>query len=147
MILKKHLPEDRDFSILGTDIDTNVLNTSLNGVYPTIKKHEIPVEYQNYINNGKNEIEGWFRISPEIKKHVSFEQFNLMSSDLPGESMYDLVLCRNVLIYFSQTTVAEVCQKLYGATRDAGICMIGHSESFQNVPNRWKNMAPSVYRK
>ncbi|MEA9357377.1 protein-glutamate O-methyltransferase CheR [Bacteriovorax sp. PP10] len=147
MVLSKYLPKDRSFTILGTDVDTNVLKKAQNAVYSMMKFNEIPPEYQSMIDIGKDEAEGWFRIKNEIKNRVSFRQHNLIEGNYPAENPFDVVLCRNVLIYFARETVAKVNRKLYAATKADGVCMIGHSESFHNITHQWKSHEASIYRK
>lgn len=147
MVLNKHLPKDRSFFILGTDIDTNVLKKAKNAVYSMMKFHEIPTEYQSMVDIGADEVSGWFRIKNEIKNKVHFEQHNLIEGNFPTGKPFDIVFCRNVLIYFSRETVAQVNRKLFSATKSDGVCMIGHSESFHNIAHQWKSHEASIYRK
>lgn len=148
MILRAHLPEDRDFKILATDIDTDILKTAKNSVYPISKKVEIPpAYYQRFIDVGKNEVRGWFRIKPELKERVIFKQHNLIEKTSPGEDVFDLVLCRNVLIYFGEKNIDFVQKKLFSTTKNGGYLFIGHSESFQGLQHPWKIVSPSVFQK
>jgi chemotaxis methyl-accepting protein methylase len=148
MILNRHLPKDRDFKILATDIDTEVLSSAENAVYPISKKSEIPVDYQQEsIEAGRNEARGWFRIKRHLKEKVTFKQHNLIDREAPGKDLFDLVLCRNVLIYFGQENINLVQRKLYSTVKNGGHLFIGHSESFQGINHSWKAVGPSVFRK
>lgn len=146
MVLRQQLPAGRDFHITATDIDTEVLKTARNAVYNNAKRPEIPPEYHGFIEAGQGEARGWFRIKRELKEKITFGQHNLISRDLPGEN-FDLVLCRNVLIYFGQENIGFVQEKLRGATRPGGHLFIGHSESLQGLTHSWKMVGPSVFRK
>lgn len=147
MVLSRHLPKDRDFKILATDIDTEVLKTAQNGVYSMTKKTEIPPDYQNCIQLGKGDARSWFRIAPGVKEKIIYKQHNLIEKTAPSEGTFDLVLCRNVLIYFEQENIDFVQRKLFGATKDGGHLFIGHSESFQGIAHQWKSVGPSVFKK
>jgi chemotaxis protein methyltransferase CheR len=148
MVLDRHLPKDRDFRILATDIDTNVLTTAQNAVYSANKKPEIPVDYhQSAIDIGRGSVRGWFRIKPHLKEKVMFKHHNLIERTAPGENVFDLVLCRNVLIYFNPSTIEFVSNKLYRSTKASGFLFIGHSESLQGVQSRWNASGPSIYKK
>jgi chemotaxis protein methyltransferase CheR len=148
MVLNQHLPKDRDFKILATDIDTDVLKTASNSVYPATKKPEIPQEYQlSSIENGKGDAEGWFRMKKSLRDRIQFTTHNLIEQTSPGEEVFDLVLCRNVLIYFDQNTINFVQHKLYSTTKTGGHLFIGHSESFHGIQHKWKSVGPSVFRK
>jgi chemotaxis protein methyltransferase CheR len=86
-------------------------------------------------------------MKPHLKEKISFKQHNLIEPTAPGEGVFDLVLCRNVLIYFSQDSIEFVSNKLYGCTKGDGHLFIGHSESFQNIKHNWKACGPSVFAK
>lgn len=148
MVLDRYLPKDRDYKIFATDIDTAVVETAQNAVYAATKKPEIPVEYhQSCIDMGKGEARGWFRIKPHLKEKVSYKQHNLIDKTTPGEAVFDLVLCRNVLIYFAPENIQFVQNKLYSTVKNGGHLFIGHSESFQGFAHQWKSVGPSVFKK
>ncbi len=148
MVLDRYLPKDRDFKILGTDIDTEVVKVAQNAVYPVSKKSEIPNEYYTTcLDLGKGEARGWFRIKSHLKEKVVFKQHNLIDRNCPGENLFDLVLCRNVLIYFSPRTIDIVQKKILKTVKQGGHLFIGHSESFQGISHRWKSVGPSVFKK
>jgi chemotaxis protein methyltransferase CheR len=148
MILSRALPPGRDFQILATDIDTNVLAVAANGVYSNAKYSEIPREYQQTcLDVGKKEVQGWFRIKRHLKERVVFQPHNLIKPALPSAAPFDLVLCRNVMIYFDRQTVDFVQTKLHSAVKPGGHLFIGHSESFQGLSHHWQPIEASVFRK
>ncbi len=148
MVLSRYLPKDRDFKILATDIDTNVLDVAQNAVYSMAKKSEIPSEYQqSCIDIGKSEARGWFRIKRHLKEKIVFKQHNLIDKTAPGDAVFDLVLCRNVLIYFGHESIDFVQRKLHSTVKGGGHLFIGHSESLQGISHNWKASGPSVYKK
>lgn len=148
MVLDRYLPEDRDFKILASDIDTKVLKNGANAVYSAARLREIPDEYRSScLDLGKREAQDWFRIQRRLKEKVIFKRHNLIENSSPGENVFDLILCRNVLIYFDKRTIEFVARKLYHCAKPGGYLFIGHSESLQNVPNEWRLCGPSVFRK
>lgn len=147
MLLDRHMPKDRTFQILGTDIDSEVINFAKNAVYPFERSYEIPQEYHSCLDFGHGSIENWFRIKNNVKSHVSFEQHNLITSGLPSQEKFDLVLCRNVLIYFAPYTIQKVSNKLFEATKSQGFLCIGHSESLQGIEHFWISTGPSIFKK
>ncbi|MBL7554728.1 MAG: protein-glutamate O-methyltransferase CheR [Bdellovibrionaceae bacterium] len=148
MVLARYLPKDRDFKILATDIDTDVLSTAQNSVYPISKKPEIPSEYYTpCIDLGKGDARGWFRMKPHLREKIIFKQHNLIDRTSPGNGVFDLVVCRNVLIYFSPDTIDFVQKKIFTTVKPNGYLFIGHSESFQGIPHQWSSAGPSVFRK
>jgi len=148
MVLDRHIDKNRDFKILATDIDTHVLRHADNGVYSLSKKSEIPPHYHPAsIDLGKNEAQGWFRIKPHLKEKIVFRQHNLIENTSPGEKVFDLVLCRNVLIYFNPPNIDFVQKKIFRTVKEGGHFFIGHSESLQGLNHRWKNTGPSIFMK
>ncbi|WP_424923488.1 CheR family methyltransferase [Bacteriovorax stolpii] len=95
---------------------------------------------------GTKEASGWFRIRPELRECISFKQINLVNPVMDEEA-FDVVFCRNVLIYFQTDTIEKVNELLYKNVRPGGHCFLGHSESFQNISHKWKNAGISVYKK
>ena len=148
MILDRYLPEGRDFRILATDIDTEVLASLQNAVYPLAKKNEIPPDYHaRCLDIGRGSAQGWFRIKPRVKGRVSGKIHNLIDRSVPGEDVFDLVLCRNVLIYFAPASIDFVQKKIFKTVRSGGYLFIGHSESFQGLSHCWTSSGPSIFCK
>jgi chemotaxis methyl-accepting protein methylase len=136
------------FEIVASDIDTEVLARAERGVYPVQKLAEVPQEYRDPgFDLGRGQISGWMRIKPEHRRRVTYFQHNLIDPALPGEGEFDLIFCRNVLIYFRPETCEQIVNKLCRAVRPGGLLFIGHSESLQNVKTPWKPLRASVYQK
>jgi chemotaxis protein methyltransferase CheR len=146
MVLEGLLPPERTYEILGTDIDTHVLQKAQNAVYRANLLHQIPLGYQGAFNRGSGQIHEWMRIRPHIKEKVSFKQLNLVNAKT-YPTAFDVIFCRNVLIYFSPPTIEQVITKLYQSTVPGGYLFIGLSESLQNIKHEWQSVAPSIYRK
>lgn len=147
MVLNEALPAGRSYSIHASDIDTQVLKKAKGGVYSRSKLVEIPDSFRKDWDMGTGEIKDWMRIKPHLKSKVSFFQFNLAGSELPSVDQFDLVFCRNVLIYFKPSTIEGVMKKLYQVAKPGAQLFIGHSESLQNIQTDWKNIRPSIYFK
>lgn len=147
MVLAKHLPAGFDFSVLATDIDTEVLSIAKNSVYPKSRLHEIPDDYHDYLSFGRGDVKEWFTFRKQVRDKVFFSNHNLMKEELPTKQKFDLVFCRNVLIYFNAQGIEKVGAKIYSATYQDGVLIIGHSESLQNKKGDWKMGRPSYYFK
>lgn len=144
MVLKNHWKNP--YSILGTDIDTHVLRRAENAVYPEHCLNEIPMEYHNSLIKGTGEVSDWVKINAATKAQVKFQRFNLIDS-VKFESEFDIIFCRNVLIYFTPETIQKVIAQLYQAARPGAYLYIGRSESLQNIKHQWDYVGPSVYKK
>lgn len=136
------------FEIIASDIDTKVLEVAQNGVFHIDRLYQIPKQYHApYITKGTGEISSWFRLKKDLKSKVRFKQVNLISADYPLDKKIDLVLCRNVLIYFDADVIAKVAKNIFRYCEDDSVLIIGHSESLQNTGGPWKYMRPSLYSK
>jgi chemotaxis methyl-accepting protein methylase len=148
MFLEKKLPHNISYQVFASDIDTDILNKAMNGVYSKVKQPEIPTEYQkDSIALGKGEVGQWFRIQPHLKDKIVFFSHNLIKENLPSNEVFDLILCRNVMIYFSKPVIEKVARKLYEHCTAKGSLFIGHSESLQGTQTKWFMDTPSVYKK
>lgn len=146
MVFKHHLPKDRDFKILATDIDTEVLAKARNGVYPISRLSEIPLMYQNdFVTVGSGDVSKWFKIRGGIRQQISFTKHNLLEDLEIKGAPFDLIFCRNVLIYFSKETLEEVVGRLFIKSSVGGSLFIGHSESLNGINTNWKLLQPSIY--
>lgn len=148
MFLEKKLPSHIKYTIFASDIDTNVLSKAQNGVYSMAKETEI-LDFlrKDSIEYGKGAIKDWFRIKANLKSKINFFSHNLVDGTLATTEQFDLILCRNVMIYFSREIVEQVANKLYQSCIDGGELFIGHSESLQSTETPWVLTLPSVYSK
>ncbi len=148
MFLKKKLPEEMSFKILASDIDTKILDRARNGVYPLSKITEVPPEYQKeFLDKGTGAISEWFRVKRSLKSNIVFQIHNLISDTLPSDEKFDLVFCRNVMIYFPKEVIAQVAEKVFHTTTKEASFIIGHSESLQAIESQWSTLSPSIYKK
>ncbi len=129
------------------DIDTNVLGTAERGIYQKDQFYQIPEEFHVEFDMGTKEIASWVRVNKRIKEKITFEPFNLTSSTYPWKDEFDIIFCRNVLIYFNSSTISHVAKNTYQAASSDSFLFIAHSESLQNVKSQWKYVKPSLYRK
>lgn len=148
MVLLNSLPSEIAFKILATDIDTDVLQKCRNGVYSINKINEIPKNYRDlYVNIGKAEVQGWFRVSDQVRDPIEFKYHNLIDPSNPEDNVFDLIFCRNVLIYFTPDTIYKLMRKLHHALKKNGLLFIGHSESISNCSDIFRMIQPSIYQK
>lgn len=135
------------YSIDASDIDTKVLGIAQNGVYPKSSLEQIPEEYHSHFSVGVQELSNWVKVKKTIKAPISFHWLNLIEYPYPLEKSYDLILCRNVLIYFNNETIAKVAENLFKQAANNSVLITAHSESLQNVKSSWKYLSPSIYLK
>jgi chemotaxis protein methyltransferase CheR len=135
---------DWDYRILATDISTKVLQAAHTGVYSSAELSNLPAAWKMKYFQKKDE--QTYVLSDEIKKEVIFRKFNLMDS-FPFQRPFDLIFCRNVMIYFDQKTKNQLIQKFYNCLRPGGYLLIGHSETIQRDIVPFRYIEPSIYQK
>ncbi len=141
--------QNLSFSILATDISHSVLATATRGIYKTDKLKNVPMPMlHRYFQRGSGKYKGFVKIKKEIKKHVRFERFNLIT-DAPLTDKFDAISCRNVMIYFDMPTSERVVNKLYQNIHPQGYFAIGNAESLMNLNHKFKSIPkiPSLYVK
>jgi chemotaxis protein methyltransferase CheR len=147
LVLNEYLANSKiTFEIHASDIDTKVLKLALNGVYPVDRLEFIPEKFHHQFIRGTGEIESWMKVKPSLKSKVKFFQYNLANPPKSDEK-YDLIFCRNVLIYFNPETILNVVDSLHERAHSDSLLVISHSESLQNVQTLWKFQRPSLYAK
>jgi len=141
--LKDCLPDEINIRILATDICSNVLSTALKGIYPLHIKDEVGNSYvaRYFENTGDS-----YKVADEIKNLITFRQFNLMDL-FPFTNTFDMIFCRNVIIYFDSGTQQSLVEKFYNITTPGGLLFLGHSESLINKKHRYQYIQPTIYMK
>jgi chemotaxis protein methyltransferase CheR len=136
MEAKKHYSFSRKISIDATDIDTEVLKTAQNGVY-RVQSHldfvpewiKLSEYFKRRLDN-KFQDEFYIKAKDNIKRLIKFQQMNLMSNDyIFKKDEFDVVFCRNVLIYFNQEDQNKILKRLFNLLKVGGTLYLGHSES------------------
>lgn len=133
-------------SIIATDIDTNVLETAANGVYPAerIDKME-PDRVKRFFLRGKGERSGWVRVRPELRELVTYKPLNLLAPAWPLGGPFDIIFCRNVMIYFDKPTQSKILSRFAPLMKADGLLFAGHSENFLHVSDVFKLRGKTVY--
>ncbi|MDE6594324.1 MAG: protein-glutamate O-methyltransferase CheR [Oscillospiraceae bacterium] len=132
-----------DTTILATDLDTDVLRTAKAGIYGADMLDGLP---DQWIDKYFKKIEGGqYQVIDRIRNEIVFKKFNLMDK-IVYKKPFDLISCRNVMIYFDTATKAALIERFYDATKTGGYLFIGHAE---NVPRntRYNYVQPAIYRK
>jgi chemotaxis protein methyltransferase CheR len=147
MLLLDRLPPDWSIEVLATDLSTHVLDKAMAAVYPMRRLNEIPLDFhQRFLLRGVASQQGKFRISQSVRRIIEFRRENLIESAASEFGHYDLVLCRNVLMYFHANTRRRVVDKLVGRLATDGYLCVGHSESLHGFEPRLATEIPTVYR-
>lgn len=133
-------------SIIATDIDTNVLEVAANGVYALDRLEKMSKErVRRFFMKGRGSNEGNVRIKKELRDMVTFEQLNLLSAHWPAMGPFDVIFCRNVMIYFDKSTQAKILNRFAPLMKHDGLLFAGHSENFLNITNTFNLLSKTVY--
>lgn len=133
-----------DTTILATDISTNVLSKARQGIYSADVIKGLPDAWKSkYFNRLPD---GNFQVCDKIRKEVVFKISNLMDPFV-YKKPFDIIFCRNVMIYFDAQTTNRTVEKFYDATSDGGYLFIGHSESVDKANTRYTYLMPAIYQK
>ena len=133
-----------DVKILATDLDTNVVRHASEGVYDAERLETIPAVFRkNYLSVRDD---GKFWIKDEVRELIRFAPLNLLE-DWPMRGPFDLIFCRNVVIYFDKPTQRKLFDRYADLLRPEGWLFIGHSESLLNVTNRFSLVGRTIYRR
>lgn len=119
-----------NYSIDGTDISTDVLMQGVKGIYTLNDVATMPTDLkQRYFLKSKDFRNPKVKVIKKLRERANFYRFNLMSENYPSKGNYDIIFCRNVLIYFDRKTQFDVIKKLCGSLKTNGNLFLGHSES------------------
>lgn len=138
---------ERDIRILATDIDTDVLARAASGVFSRVQAKQIPdALLHRYFLRGKGAHEGEVMAKPLLKSLVHFHWLNLQEEPWPMQEKFDVIFCRNVLIYFDKPTQLKLFQRMGGALKKDGYLMLGHSEAMHGLNDLFKPVGHSIYQ-
>jgi chemotaxis protein methyltransferase CheR len=149
MCLRDGLGEARAgrFRVLATDISKRMLERARQAVYPREAVREVPREYQRrYLVALPPPAKDEVRVVDELRAAVRVARLNLLE-DWPMQGPFDVVFCRNVMIYFDRTTQAELVRRLSLVLRPGGYLFVGHSEGLHGVSTKLSYVRPAVYRR
>jgi chemotaxis protein methyltransferase CheR len=136
-----------DMKILATDISTKVLQTAVNSIYPKERIKNIPAHLlKKYFQIGQKDWRGHYRVKKDLRDIVKFKRFNLMEPQ-PLNEIFDVIFCRNVMIYFDKATQNNLVNRFYNCLKQGAYLFVGHSESLTGLTHRFRYIEPSIYRK
>ena len=136
------------YSILGTDLSTEVLETAVRAVYPAGRAADIPLPLrQKYLLKSKDRADQSVRVVPALRQKVQFSRLNFMQDHYDVPADFSLIFCRNVLIYFDKATQEAVINKLCRHLCRGGYLFLGHSESITDMDVPLEQVRPTVFRK
>lgn len=148
MVVRETLPAvGWDVKILATDLDSNVLATADRGVYDANRVKDLSeVRLRRWFQRGRDAQSGQVRVAPELRDLIVFRRLNLML-DWPMSGPFDVVFCRNVVIYFDKPTQRVLFERFADLLAERGHLFVGHSESLFKVTDRFVPLGKTIYRR
>ena len=132
--------------ILATDIDTNVLATAANGVYPMERIEKLtPEQQRRFFLKGRGANEGMARVRQELRSLITYRQVNLLDEKWDIRPGFDVIFCRNVMIYFDKATQRKILSRFVPLMKPDALLFAGHSENFLYVSDALKLRGKTVY--
>ena len=145
MVLLDHFP-GWEIEIIATDISTRVLEVARAGIWPAAKAAEIPSPYlKAFMLKGFADQAGKMKAGPEIRSIIQFFRLNLNEPTYPLPGKFDLIFCRNVLIYFDLRSRERVVRRLARFLSPDGYFFLGHAESLHTMSDCLRTVVPTVY--
>ncbi|NCC96701.1 MAG: methyltransferase domain-containing protein, partial [Synergistales bacterium] len=141
MVLKDSMGDRATPKVLATDVSKGSVAKAMKGEYrKDIRKDVDPLILQRYFTKAGEH----YRVNQEIRRFITFRSFNL-AEQFPFRDSFDIIFCRNVMIYFSPEMQQSLLNKLYRALTPGGLLFIGHSESLIGKVHRFQYIQPTVY--
>jgi chemotaxis protein methyltransferase CheR len=148
MSLLYHFPASAGWTVevLATDISTRVLDKARAATWSIERAAQIPPAYlKRFMLRGTGEHQNRMKAGPEIRSVVRFQQLNLQADSYAVGDGFDMIFCRNVLIYFNAATKEHVVTRLLGRLAEDGLLFLGHAESLTGMRDAPRAVVPTVY--
>ena len=150
LVVKQALSDigsDWNYRILATDLDTQVLSRAASGVYPAERVASLDrATIRRWFLKGVGSTEGSVRVKSDLRQPITFQQLNLVKDWSLGDT-FDIIFCRNVVIYFDKPTQKLLFNKIADVLTPNGYLYIGHSESLFQLTDRFALVGKTTYQR
>jgi chemotaxis protein methyltransferase CheR len=130
--------------VLATDVSMRALQQAAAGAYPEQRVDKVPERFQKYLRKTAGQT---YEVVESIRQLVLFKRLNFMGDEFPFKGLFDVVFCRNVMIYFDQPTRLALVAKFHRYLKTGGYLFIGHSETLGRDSPLFRYVRPTVYAK
>ncbi len=149
MVAQEVIPniQSWDFKILASDLDTSMVKHAQQGVYDLDRLSGVSkLRLHRWFQKGSGGNQGKVRVSSEIRSLITFNPLNLMEV-WPMQGIFDVIFCRNVVIYFNPPTQTKLFERFSKQLSDDGTLFIGHSETLNNITDKFRLLSKTIYKK
>lgn len=137
-----------DYQIIGTDISTRILQKANDAIYPEKRVEPVPIETKRkYLLKSKNKDNKLVRVVPALRAKTIFRRLNFMDDTYNVDNDFNIVFCRNVLIYFDRPSQERVINNLCSKLKKGGYFFLGHSESINGLDVPLVQLKPTIFLK
>ena len=148
MTALESLGANASFKLTASDIDSKVLASAAQGIYKLDNlKGLSPERMQRFFLRGKDSNAGLVRAKPEMRRFIDFLSVNLIRDDWPFKEPFDVVFCRNVMIYFDAPTQRGVLERIHRVMKPGGMLFVGHAENFSESRDLFTLRGKTVYER
>ena len=147
-LLESGIAKDIKIKMLATDIDANVIRQAIEAVYSQERVEEVSliIKQKYFTKIIKNNL-SYYAINQDLKSYIKFGVLNLLENKYPFKHRFDIIFCRNVLIYFDNQTSKMVINKLIDVLNVGGYLFLGHSETMVGQIQGLQRIGPAIYQK
>jgi len=146
--LMESLSSRQAFQMVASDIDSKVLASAEKGVYRLESLKDMGGErLQRFFLRGTGANDGMVRVKPDLRQAIQFINVNLIKDGWPFQEPFDVVFCRNVMIYFDGATQRQVLQRIHRTMKPGGLLFAGHSENFSDSRDLFVLRGKTVYER
>ncbi|WP_394222889.1 CheR family methyltransferase [Alteromonas gracilis] len=146
LLASEHRPQST--AIFATDISVSMLQRARRAIYPHSSISSIPLTMRRrYLLRRKTEAADEIKISAPVRQLVNFDTFNLITSSYKSLPVFDIIFCRNVMIYFNAQQRESIIRQFCNRLKPQGLLFIGHSETLNNEKPHLRAVAPTVYQR
>lgn len=148
MTVMEALGPSANFSLAASDIDSKVLGTAKKGVYRVDGLKGLdPERLRRFFLRGKGNNDGMAMVRPELQRYIDFLIVNLIKDDWPFRDVFDVVFCRNVMIYFDGPTQRKVLERIHRVMKPGALLFVGHAENFGDSRDLFVLKGKTVYER
>lgn len=147
MTVHEALGANHSVTLVASDIDTKVLSTAAAGIYALEARGLSQERLHRHFLRGKGAQSGLIRVRPELARMIEFRPLNLMDAHWTLGEPFDIVFCRNVMIYFDARTQMRVLEKIHATMKPRGLLYVGHSENFTEARSLFRLRGKTIYER
>ncbi len=142
----KTKPEAK-WEIQCSDISTRGRDFASKAIYDESRLQQIQANWrQKHFQKGEQKMAGYYRVHPTLRKRINFHRLNLFSKSFPWKDKFQVIFCRNVMIYFDRETQEDLVGRLSQHLVPGGYLLIGHAESLAGIKHPYETIKPAIYR-